>query len=254
MKYTIDAIPTRYNGVHFRSQLEANWAAFFDLCGWSWEYEPVRLDKWFPDFILSHGGHRRVLVEVKPFDMLSPPVADVAEELERMRRACAPRRFMLPFRKIKTAHIPCERMVLLGQAPWRNEMDEWFLGSTHGDTLRFHRCAGRTLDFAPSAGVNHWLCDRQARRTAKRMPYIDALWGDAKLHARYEHVGTVPRGGREGDGIPRPMSQARQHSERGDDLQTTPPQRPVTPKRRLRSRRLGEGLPELKRRNEKGTR
>lgn len=254
MKYTIDAIPTRYNGVHFRSQLEANWAAFFDLCGWSWEYEPVRLDKWFPDFILSHGGHRRVLVEVKPFDMLSPPVADVAEQLERMRRACTPRRFMLPFRKIKTAHIPCERMVLLGQAPWRNEMDEWFLGSTHGDTLRFHRCTGRALDFAPSAGVNHWLCDRQARRTAKRMPYIDALWGDAKLHARYEHVGTVSRGGREGDGIPRPMSQAQKQSERGDDLQTMPPQRPVKPKRRLRSRRLGDSLPELKRRNEKGLR
>jgi len=29
--YTIPAIPTRYNGVNFRSRLEAKWAAFFDL-------------------------------------------------------------------------------------------------------------------------------------------------------------------------------------------------------------------------------
>jgi hypothetical protein len=32
---------TRYNGVNFRSRLEAKWAAFFDLAGWSWEYQPA---------------------------------------------------------------------------------------------------------------------------------------------------------------------------------------------------------------------
>ena len=35
MNYTIKAIPTTYAGVRFRSRLEARWAAFFDLCGWS---------------------------------------------------------------------------------------------------------------------------------------------------------------------------------------------------------------------------
>lgn len=37
---TINAIPTTYNGVTFRSRLEARWAIFFDLLGVAWEYEP----------------------------------------------------------------------------------------------------------------------------------------------------------------------------------------------------------------------
>lgn len=60
----MNAIPTKYNGVQFRSRLEARWAAFFDLCGWPWEYEPLDLDGYIPDFILTL--HRAVLVEVKP--------------------------------------------------------------------------------------------------------------------------------------------------------------------------------------------
>lgn len=38
--YTVPAIPTKYNGINFRSRLEAKWAAFFDLLEWNWEYEP----------------------------------------------------------------------------------------------------------------------------------------------------------------------------------------------------------------------
>jgi hypothetical protein len=37
---TIQAIPTRYAGCHFRSRLEARWAVFFDALGIPWEYEP----------------------------------------------------------------------------------------------------------------------------------------------------------------------------------------------------------------------
>lgn len=61
------AIPTRYNGYHFRSRLEARWAVFFDALGLSWEYEPEGFDlgdgvRYLPDFWLpSHG----VWVEVK---------------------------------------------------------------------------------------------------------------------------------------------------------------------------------------------
>jgi len=58
------AIPTRYAGVQFRSRLEARWAAFFDIVGWRWEYEPFDLKGYIPDFILSF--HRPLLVEVKP--------------------------------------------------------------------------------------------------------------------------------------------------------------------------------------------
>lgn len=63
---TIHGIPTLYNGARFRSRLEARWAAFFDLVGWKWDYEPFDLPGWIPDFII-HGDRERVLlVEVKP--------------------------------------------------------------------------------------------------------------------------------------------------------------------------------------------
>lgn len=61
----IRAIPTRYNGVNFRSRLEVRWAAFFDLVGWKWEYEPIDLKGWAPDFVLI-GRHEKIFVEVKP--------------------------------------------------------------------------------------------------------------------------------------------------------------------------------------------
>jgi hypothetical protein len=60
----IAAIPTEYNGVRFRSRLEAKWASFFDRCEWRWSYEPNDFDGYIPDFLL----HFRVpvFVEVKP--------------------------------------------------------------------------------------------------------------------------------------------------------------------------------------------
>lgn len=64
------AIPTTYGGVNFRSRLEARWAAFFDLAGWPWDYEPVDLEGYIPDFIVrvTKSGVllRPSLVEVKP--------------------------------------------------------------------------------------------------------------------------------------------------------------------------------------------
>jgi len=74
MKYTIKSHPTLYKGVKFRSRLEARWAAFFDLAGWSWEYEPIDLPGWSPDFRVEFScGHSEcseshtLLVEVKPY-------------------------------------------------------------------------------------------------------------------------------------------------------------------------------------------
>ena len=74
MNYTIKAHPTFYKDVLFRSRLEARWAAFFDLAGWEWEYEPIDLEGWSPDFRVSFpcghsecNGSHVLLVEVKPY-------------------------------------------------------------------------------------------------------------------------------------------------------------------------------------------
>jgi hypothetical protein len=53
MNYDIKAIETKYAGTIFRSRLEARWAAFFDVFGWSWVYEPFDLEGWLPDFLLK---------------------------------------------------------------------------------------------------------------------------------------------------------------------------------------------------------
>ncbi len=58
------AYPTRHNGVLYRSRLEARWAAFFDLLGWPYAYEPFDLKGYIPDFVLQF--HEPLLVEVKP--------------------------------------------------------------------------------------------------------------------------------------------------------------------------------------------
>jgi hypothetical protein len=86
----IAAIPTQYAGVNFRSRLEAKWAAFFDLNGWAWEYEPIDFDGWIPDFLLrlemgrrpmlsgeiADGGTADIFAEVKPVAL--PSLADDA--------------------------------------------------------------------------------------------------------------------------------------------------------------------------------
>lgn len=59
------AIPTKYSSVQFRSRLEARWAAMFDLLGYSWEYEPIDLNGYIPDFILAFP--KPMIVEVKPY-------------------------------------------------------------------------------------------------------------------------------------------------------------------------------------------
>jgi hypothetical protein len=68
MRYKIKAHPTDYAGVHFRSRLEARWAAFFNCMKWKWEYEPVDLEGWTPDFRVA--TPIVLLAEVKPFDSL----------------------------------------------------------------------------------------------------------------------------------------------------------------------------------------
>ncbi len=61
-EYTKNARVTTYASTKFRSQLEAQWAALFDLVQIPWEYEPEILSGWLPDFRLWG----RFCVEVKP--------------------------------------------------------------------------------------------------------------------------------------------------------------------------------------------
>jgi len=56
-----------YNGTKYRSELEAAWAAFFDIRGINSEYEPaLDLVSWKPDFLIRVADEF-LLTEVKPF-------------------------------------------------------------------------------------------------------------------------------------------------------------------------------------------
>jgi len=65
MNYNITPIPTKYKGRLYRSRLESKWACMFDLLQWRYDYEPIDLNGWQPDFIIY--GEEELLVEIKPF-------------------------------------------------------------------------------------------------------------------------------------------------------------------------------------------
>lgn len=66
-----------YNGLTFKTSLEAQWAAFFDLAGWSWWANPQSIEGWQPDFKIqfpcSHsecGGAHTLYVSVLPISSI----------------------------------------------------------------------------------------------------------------------------------------------------------------------------------------
>lgn len=71
--------PTMYKGIRFASLLEAQWACFFDLVGWEWEYKPVVSGAWRePDFMVQFpcghsecGAFHVLLVEVQPYSVIA---------------------------------------------------------------------------------------------------------------------------------------------------------------------------------------
>ena len=100
----IAPIRTLYKGVTFRSQLEARWAAWFDQNGTKWEYEPVSMGNWLPDFRIET-QNEKTCVEVKPVDEFP---ADVAEKIDRSNWR--------------------GRAMILGRTPaamWSREQGEW---------------------------------------------------------------------------------------------------------------------------------
>lgn len=92
---TIQPIPTTYQGVQFRSRLEARWAVVFDQLDvtWYYEYEGYQTstgyylpDFWLPDVYMRDRLMGGVFVEVKPDDYpecTHPQLEEVARGLGR---------------------------------------------------------------------------------------------------------------------------------------------------------------------------
>jgi hypothetical protein len=73
MARDIEATPTIYKGVRFRSRLEARWAVFWDELGVKWEYEPQMFElpdgkQYIPDFWIVDLA---LWVEIKPNETIA---------------------------------------------------------------------------------------------------------------------------------------------------------------------------------------
>jgi hypothetical protein len=73
-------IPTKYKGITFRSRTEARWARFFDKIRWPWEYEPIDLRGYLPDFVLPF-DRGPLLIEIKS-DLLIKDLHKHAAKIE----------------------------------------------------------------------------------------------------------------------------------------------------------------------------
>jgi hypothetical protein len=113
VRYDIEAIPTTYRGVRFRSQLEARWAAFFDVVGWKYKYEPFALGNWIPDFTLCDVHGDAILVEVKP---IKKPYLEILNKMAKgLTRWVGPD----PNRE--------HEMLLLGSEPFDDDCLGWLV-------------------------------------------------------------------------------------------------------------------------------
>lgn len=66
-----------YGAFEFSTRLQAQWAAFFDLAGWTWRSNVVPIYDWKPDFFVSFpcrhsecSGSHELMVSVLPVEKL----------------------------------------------------------------------------------------------------------------------------------------------------------------------------------------
>lgn len=177
----IAAWPTEYGRTLFRSRLEARWAAFFDMAGWQWIYEPFDMIGWTPDFALV-GHDADVLVEVKP--IIWP--ARVAPSLMR--------RLSVEAGAGKAARMNREALVL-GAAPVLDDHDVvlgYFLHEADGghDVAVLHVGHGRALDFCARDGSYAYRiggeCDGKRHLHFVDFDDVRDLWNEAGTVTRWE--------------------------------------------------------------------
>lgn len=179
--YSIQAIPTTYAGIRFRSRLEATWAAMFDLLGWRWEYECDPIGGWLPDFMIKAEGAGGVLLaEVKP-------VFNFPEEVAA---------------KIRSA--TGQEALILGMGPFESEywVDDAALGWLFDDSTICNDWGEAILNNYDGYGVFHatgYYMDRitgkyDGDHLLKPVALADAraLWGQAKRTVQYRHPAAQP--------------------------------------------------------------
>jgi len=169
-------VPTTYKGIIFRSRLEARWAVFMDRIQWDWQYEPIDLSGYIPDFIV-HFKRAKLLLEVKPaldYEELEPAGRKVAlSGWNRDYLVVGSRPFALAGDPL---HRSFGRLYL-----WDRESDDGWQPADHAMAVRCDGCRLTSMRHASA----EWFCvacgTREPREylTDVHHDEIDDLWADA---------------------------------------------------------------------------
>lgn len=184
-------IPTSYAGTRFRSRLEGRWAAFFDLLGWRWVYEPFDTAGWIPDFLID--GAAPFLVEIGPCEVWSeyhdkatkplaayPPVLAYCERIahETCRHddtyvvSDAPARMTLVLGTLPVIESP------YGLALGLLTTNGFEAGTCHGMWSVCATCGG--LSIVPAGGSQvHHPCGHWGTPQPPYEPELFGLWNQA---------------------------------------------------------------------------
>ena len=163
-KYTVKAHPTMYNGVQYRSRLEARWAAFFDLIGWKHEYEPIDLPGWSPDFRVVFPSTLNAHIGISEYDLFAE---------------------VKPYYDLKqfTGHASCAYMscdssgaVQLGANPevaraWLNSGNEW----DGMFSLEGHWPFGYSRLWSQAGNAVQWQPKRKTKQDALNDQFIKGM-------------------------------------------------------------------------------
>lgn len=115
MRYTRPIIPTEYEGIRYRSRLEARWAVFFDALAIKFQYEPrVPRIAYLPDFFVAHQPRfpRSMYFEVKPAEYVP---SDTIKP-DRLAALHFPVGFLHALRVPRSMHEACEHQIFFGGA------------------------------------------------------------------------------------------------------------------------------------------
>lgn len=194
MNYTIKAHPTTYHGVTFRSRLEATWAAFFDLCGWDWRYEPIDFPGWSPDFSIEC-PNGLIFVEIKPSRKAS---REIVNKIMRAADAANIKTPMFLFGLYAPLSVPMSYIDYKNVIGTLIEKDG--TGVCYEEDLclvdiRSHAMDGRRADVVPAAQLKRCLVTGILNESATTMDgaWVAQCWNVASEKTRWHPERTYAR-------------------------------------------------------------
>ncbi len=174
-------IETIYKGYKFRSKLEAQWAAMFDLLEWPWVYEPLDLDGYIPDFVLNFPKHP-LLVEVKPEFQL--------EGMEKHREKIERSGWTSEYVIVGVSPLMLEEYwsPVLGLLCEYGYLEDEYFWPSAGVFFKCGKCKHYSVHHAEGS----WFCrysgcydgDHYINHVEKHI--IEQMWGEAHSKVRYD--------------------------------------------------------------------